>query len=351
MRYPYLDSLRGWAVCGVVLIHASQQIADLPPLLSSFAGFGFRGVQLFFIVSALTLFSVSDRANFNAARFYVHRFFRIAPMFYLAAIFYLAARAFGWMDFAPDGIRPLDVISTFLFVHGVVPEAINNVVPGGWSIYLLFPLALAFITSLRRSLMLPGFVIVLPGILLPMLGKVVQLDDPVMTYFLPFSFIANAPPFAVGIVLFFVLQKTARVARPGALGIVLPVGLFAAMCAFATFSEQIPLAELLFIPLLAAFAAIAACYQPPLIVNRPFSFLGEISFSLYLIHFAVLHYVALWLPASGQPAVDLGMVYFVTMAISSALALCTFTLVERPLIRQGRWLTRRKAAPLHPVSA
>jgi peptidoglycan/LPS O-acetylase OafA/YrhL len=52
-----------------------------------FTAYGARGVQLFYMVSAFTLLSVS-RQPFNARSFFIRRFFRIAPAFYIAMIAY-----------------------------------------------------------------------------------------------------------------------------------------------------------------------------------------------------------------------------------------------------------------------
>jgi peptidoglycan/LPS O-acetylase OafA/YrhL len=54
---------------------------------------------------------------------------------------------------------PADVVLSVLFLHALSPSAINNVVPGGWSIgvemvfYLLAPLAF-FLTQTRVRLVL-----------------------------------------------------------------------------------------------------------------------------------------------------------------------------------------------------
>jgi hypothetical protein len=51
----YIDALRGYAILGVIGVHASQSGAELAWPLQLLADQGARGVQLFFVVSALTL--------------------------------------------------------------------------------------------------------------------------------------------------------------------------------------------------------------------------------------------------------------------------------------------------------
>ena len=92
-KYDYIDSIRGFAIFGVVLVHSSQWVAPTSSILSSIAAQGARGVQLFFIASALTLFlSMASRKQQQEEMlilsFFNRRFFRIAPAFYLAIIAY-----------------------------------------------------------------------------------------------------------------------------------------------------------------------------------------------------------------------------------------------------------------------
>ncbi len=54
-KYAYIDALRGLAIFGVLLVHSSQQLKLDNTLLGSFLPLGARGVQLFYIASALTL--------------------------------------------------------------------------------------------------------------------------------------------------------------------------------------------------------------------------------------------------------------------------------------------------------
>lgn len=350
MRINSLDSLRGVAICGVVLIHSGQQIGNLDGPIGAFASFGFRGVQLFFIVSALTLCIVTRPDAFNARQFYTRRFFRIAPMFYIAIAFYLAARAFGWMDFAPNGIHPLDIASTILFMHGLVPTAINNVVPGGWSIaaeaifYALFPVVLTYITNIRRAFTLFSASFLL-ALCLGVLHKTGAPTDAAISDFMSFNFLRNAPAFAMGILVFFLLKPYIKPSESGSGNIgnnngkIISASIVIFAIAFAAISDKIPGSGLFFIPILGATTYAATRFNSPIFVNKPLSFFGEISFSLYLIHFAVLHYVSYIIPRTSSAILDLGSIYILTMLFSSFFAWLTYRIVEMPMIAVGRHLS------------
>jgi exopolysaccharide production protein ExoZ len=54
-HYAYIDALRGWAILGVIAFHVSQYFPGLEYPLRTVVGEGARGVQLFFVISALSL--------------------------------------------------------------------------------------------------------------------------------------------------------------------------------------------------------------------------------------------------------------------------------------------------------
>ena len=157
-RVPGLDSGRAIAVVSVVAVHLSFQFPHLPHWAKIVARMGQYGVQLFFVISAVTIFMTleADRARYASAgqivlRFYVKRFFRIAPLYYVAIVGY-GLMSWYTYTFQADHASILgphdtsDILLNLLFVHALSTSAINNVVPGGWSIgvemlfYLIAPL-------------------------------------------------------------------------------------------------------------------------------------------------------------------------------------------------------------------
>lgn len=90
IKYDYIDALRGWAILGVVLTHCNYQ--QLPSIGVNIMKSGGNGVQLFFVVSACTLWlSLTARKSEKGfiSNFFIRRIFRIAPLYYLAIIYYL----------------------------------------------------------------------------------------------------------------------------------------------------------------------------------------------------------------------------------------------------------------------
>lgn len=95
LHYRYIDALRGYAILLVMACHASQTRVQLGELGRTLLNQGARGVQLFFVASALTLSISWTSKNDGPLRFYIRRFFRIAPMFWLGIVVFVWLDGFG----------------------------------------------------------------------------------------------------------------------------------------------------------------------------------------------------------------------------------------------------------------
>ncbi len=62
-KLDYIDALRGLAILGVIMVHSISD-SNLPFIVERIFGQGARGVQLFYLASAFTLFlSFSNRID------------------------------------------------------------------------------------------------------------------------------------------------------------------------------------------------------------------------------------------------------------------------------------------------
>ena len=86
--YTFVDALRGIAILMVVLVHTQIYTPAASGRLATVVGAGARGVQLFFVISAFTLFSTSlqrfPKEPKPRRSFYLRRAFRILPLMALA---------------------------------------------------------------------------------------------------------------------------------------------------------------------------------------------------------------------------------------------------------------------------
>lgn len=137
-HYDFIDSLRAIAILGVIAVHTAQWAQPNSELLRRATAEGARGVQLFFVASAMTIFmSMKSRSALESApvrNYFIRRFLRIAPLFYFGIVLWLLLDGFAPRYWAPNGIDGYTVLLTATFLHGFHPETITSLVPGGWSI-------------------------------------------------------------------------------------------------------------------------------------------------------------------------------------------------------------------------
>lgn len=349
------------AVLAVMLVHTGQQVAGLPVRVAAITNAGAYGVHLFFVASAFTLFwSLHQRSRSEARpilNYFLRRFFRIAPPFWLAILFYVWWNGSGPRYWAPRGIGGLDVLATACFAHGWSPTMINSVVPGGWSIavemnfYVLVPVLFQRLTNLRRCVWF--FVACVAGqailnvamrpVFLRMLSDDEKyLADLMHTLWLP----TQLPVFAAGFALYYVLaphlvrgrdgaEPAPRVARPSGLMLLFAAGVLAEM--------WVAPPSTLWGSVFAVVAAGLALRPSRLLVNAFTRYLGDISYSGYLVHFAVLD-VALrvirhfFSAITRHPLPHLALLYAAVVLGSILVATATHRLIEEPARRLGRRL-------------
>ena len=218
-KYAYIDALRGYAVLFVITCHTGGMFHGLPYPLKKLTNFGWHGVQLFFLMSCITLMMswTSDKAKgiANAGDFMLRRFFRIAPMYYIAAVFYFLIER-------PDaGFDIKQALATIFFVNSWHPLLIPTVsdrwmvVPGGWSIgveftfYLLFPLIAAFVRSMRGALIFCAVALAFGTVANTTMTALLapHYEETAVRNFIYFWFPNQMPVFALGTILYFIILK------------------------------------------------------------------------------------------------------------------------------------------------
>lgn len=356
-RLDFIDSLRGWAVLGVIAVHSNALIFHQLPLpVQVISSAGARGVQLFFILSAFSLFYSLDRRKAKGDQsgyidFLARRFFRIGPMFYVAILIY----SFGLLSILYPQIYHLENYSTynilayFTFTHGFWPKYINNLVPGGWSIatemtfYLFVPLLFEKIRDLKGAiwffcLALAWFIfnsilIFQPRIFLP------EIWGNFRFFILPSQLIA----FALGIILYVLFNNKLHKYRYYSNQIFI-VGILTAIIMLVNGLYQTVLFS---IPLFLISWSLSI-RSMKLFVNRYMSFFGKISFSVYLLHFLIIPTVHSFIvraippPLNGWTASLLYVeIFVVATIIVIPFAYLGYILIERPGIAIGEKIIRK----------
>ena len=164
--FPVVDFLKGLSVLMVILFHIffavfflfkkdpdklQQFIESIPTWLSFVLTFD-KAVDIFFMLSAFllsyALFRVYDKQQFiHIRRFYLHRFFRIYPLFLVALLLY--------------GLGDIHKLMTegwysLLFIENIFSKGI---IPVQWSLsiemqfYLILPFLLLFLAKSSRPIL------------------------------------------------------------------------------------------------------------------------------------------------------------------------------------------------------
>jgi exopolysaccharide production protein ExoZ len=354
-RSHELDFLRGLAIVGVLAIHVSQTFPSGLRIVDFAFSSGWVGVNIFYFVSALTMCLMwTQRAGEShpTRKFYIRRFMRIAPLFWLAIPLYLALNGTGPSYDAPDGIGPVQVILTALFLHGFWPDSINSVVPGDWSIaaemtfYVVFPFLIASFGS-RRHLYLALAIVI-------NLFNVLVFKPQAFSFFVAYygtghegfvwnalhlSFLNQLPVFLAGCALFFAL-------RDGFTKSDAAMFLGWVVLAFVANRESISHEFNYLIINLVLAAFVFGCIRFA-VGWRPLEALGRNSYSMYLSHFAVIHVLhQLWPLADGLASLLIAAA--LTALITYLVSIATYRLIERRTQALAKHLTSEEcvSAPL-----
>ncbi len=363
-RFEWLDGLRAYAIIGVILVHSGQRVwvdgyaTGASIWLERISELGQYGVQLFFVISAITVFYTLGRFDFRPGEFggwLIKRYFRIAPLYYIAIAGYLLLGLLGnfLRSHSHKAVLPIftptDAIANFLFIQTWVEHANNNVVPGGWSIgvemmfYLIAPLCCFMVKQRGWG---PYFLSVLAvasvGISLVLAHGAIANN----TYFY-YWFPTQLPVILCGLVLCQICASWIFTEKSNPHGAtvtaqaVSPIAFVLAACCGPLLHWDDAFAPLL---LGVSFSGVAILARGPLrsaVTNRMAVWLGRLSYSIYIIHFAVLNFVGMVefkLPIlrSIPDLLTLALIILITLAVSIPFAILLRNAVEEPGIRLGR---------------
>ena len=338
-----IQFLRFVAASLVVFDHSAlsieQHIGALPVGISYVAGFGGIGVHIFFVISGFimvyTSFSKEGRA-FDAPKFLLRRFIRIFPIYWIYACLYLFIHQSILNGYA---LSVKDTIYSLLLLPGYSPLIIGP----GWTLsyelyfYLCFGIFMMLGLSLGLTAMSLFFLVsIAGGLALANSGEFFHLA----TSTLLLEFLAGA-----WIAYFFV--SGTRLGKFSA-----DILLYSAVAVFlvslgygyhrlpSMLSWGIPSALLI---TGSVFRERAAGVTRPV---RRLSFLGDSSYSLYLLHLLVIDLLIT------------AIIPFYRISISTNVALCLtlipvcvvvahllFLLVERRLVESLQFRTRNLLTP------
>jgi peptidoglycan/LPS O-acetylase OafA/YrhL len=357
-----LDTLRGYAILGVIFYHCAY-FSGWNRFGVAFTEAGAFGVQLFFMVSAFTIFMTLERSvsreTAPVRSFFIRRLFRIVPMFWLGIILYsfIPGREHYYSDWK---IGASYYFLTAALQHGWHPNYINTVVPGGWSIgieatfYIIAPwlffwiknwwTALGFfLATLVLYLSANTCVHLLQAHQLIFKGMLPDLSRRFMHQWFP----SQLPVFACGIFAYRTLKAMPETMRSKRNGLLVLAAAVMFLFSVVGISDHRLIPTQVFFALGFLLLVVAlAIYPLRLLVNPAICGLGRISYSCYLMHFGIMlalmpqfsFFSRLFFSHSLKAYVVL---FGATVVLTVLVSLITYNVIEQPFIRLGAYLAHR----------
>jgi peptidoglycan/LPS O-acetylase OafA/YrhL len=365
IRLEFLDTLRGLAACYVVLYHMvllPKPNLAVPVWADKFAHTGGTGVTLFFLVSAFSLFYTMPLRLAKpkpVVGFYMHRFFRIAPLFYFIIIATIIR------DKILFGAKHThrEILSSVFFVFNLDPLGQQGFVWASWTIgvemlfYVVFPVIYFRTKNIYSAISwVIGFLI---------LWQVVQLglDYSPLTpqqhdSIVQWSVFRHFPIFAMGAVIFYLVKSHIEnphpVDRTDQGHMLLLLGVFGYMALLNGWLPDVFGLSYYWQGVIYGLLLTGLCLAPlKIIVNRITEHLGKVSYSLYLVHPTVVYlliptYQRVYKHVHTASAAMI-LCYAMTLAIVLLISEFTFRLVEEPGIKLGKIVYRKWVAGTTPA--
>jgi peptidoglycan/LPS O-acetylase OafA/YrhL len=319
---PALDGVRGLAITSVVALHATGWPRD-----------GSLGVDLFFVLSGflITTLLLQERAasgTISFRAFYRRRAARLLPgLFLMLGVYMIATR----------GAHALAVLFAVTYTTNIASVIDPGIVPFSlghlWSLaqeeqfYLLWPPLLFLIIRVRPTLLTRIIGLLILAVVVEKLALLATGAGLDRIYLAPDT---HADPILVGCLFgaLFTAGSAPKLGRFGPVALVGVVGLVVSAQWLPFLHAANPLRTIFAIA--SGFLVLAAVEGSRPLAIRPLVFLGQISYSLYLVHVPIL--IAMQAAVGGGHPWRTGPAVVAAIAAASA----SFYFVERPLRRRLR---------------
>lgn len=340
-----LHSLRGIAALAIIAFHlAPVGEITLPNGLNFIARYFGSGVTMFFVISGFSLFhsTVPNTGRENWLRiFYLKRFFRIAPLFYAMLLVYIG------LYYRLAGSKPVmgDLLVNLTFMYNFFPGKHESMVMAGWPIsiemifYSMVPMLILFITSWRRALIL---VVLFAG--LSSYSMNFFADSAIYPKSYAYMHVMTQSIAIVVGIFFYQISKNINVnnALAGYVWLAVAALGFWMFHAWGSHYALIRESTVLLLSLICGALLLSQLYYSVgLITNKPMVNLGELSYSIYLLHplvIVALRPVYKIITGSLSPLPVYIACYLLTVLTVLPLAFITYNFIEIKGITLGRKL-------------
>ncbi|HHK4128746.1 TPA: acyltransferase family protein [Enterobacter roggenkampii] len=358
---PQLTWLRGIAALLVIVSHCVRTTEspyssiDSPSdiILFNSLDLGSFAVTLFFCLSGATLYlnHKNDKTLADTASFIVKRIFRIYPAFIFAILAYVLlgniyVEWYGepkgiWIDSIALPYSSVDVFTHLFLLYDLIgnPYIINGAfwsLPVEFRYYLLFPVALFL---MRKS----GPTSVMALALLLACSVYFMPWKPSMPHFFLLS-----PSFFGGMLAAYLYERNGKPLKYSLLIIILSLVLASLVWMFR---DDLPNQykalryynfNILLCIIIVYFSLRTNVINYSMKIRSALGFLGNVSYSLYLLHQLVLTFVFIICMKIGITGdAKILFIFPITVAVSLLFAWASYKFIEKPGVRLGRYIIER----------
>ncbi|MGG4265241.1 acyltransferase family protein [Peribacillus simplex] len=372
-RYEEFDSLRGLAALIVLIGHylmvypsyANYQYDSNSPYmiylfketpLRLFFSSGNESVILFFVLSGFVLYLSVNSAKFHYSTYLIKRVFRIyIPYLVAISVAILAKRLLSHIDlpFITDWFNkswttldtPSLLLEHLLFIGQFNTDAYNNVI---WSlvhemrISIIFPvLVLLFIQRKLKYSLLWLFVLIFSStVCLYLFGSSVDITSVILSFHYSTLFLMGAILAKYRHTLFAYTLKMKKTVKTSWLMWAILCFMYEGIIGEVDFLNNYIFRDYVVSCGVCIFITMSVSSQKvsTLLRSRMLTFLGKISYSLYLYHLISL-FSFMYLFYNKLPT---GLILIFSFFFSFLLSSVAYRFVEKPSMRLGSYFTRNK---------
>ena len=299
-RIKWVDSLKGIAMLGIVVIHAGGSALD--GIWGKIGNAGHFGVQMFFLISAFLAWTSLGK-GISYQTWIKKKLLRLLPLFYVAyTVALIVSLAMGGSFSAPSFIVHI------LGIWGLFPEYHNGLM-AEWYLgalilfYIIAPGIHKFVNNIGRALVFFFLTVVFSESFNYIASSIFAskvADYNYLSYFGNTSLWYQFPTLAIGIILYYVIIGLGKleVADSGCevrlLSSVTMICIALILLAGIVMNKNYTWGFDIYICTTFAFGIIAASqyiFAVPIISNRVFMIIGKYSYPVYLFHYTLIRVI------------------------------------------------------------
>lgn len=358
-RIDSFDALKGLAIMGVMLIHSGNNVPrDLSAIPEAIISCGNRGVQIFFLISAILIYkSLSSFYSIQVGEkqcilmWYKKRFLRLIPLYWLTNTAILIR-----MGMTPTyasgthGVTIFTYITNYLFLHGFYPWHINaisnNWYIGTLAIFMFIaPVCFKIINNIWKA----GLAFAFSLIVKTMISQTIATWDfgadtyVWREYWEGFSIFKQLPVLFIGIIVYFILfqyevhlfLKNFFVDKCGKCGAKIIFYFCFILSGVLIMKEVVSYANIyVFSVTFALIIILLFCFPTRIVSNKIYSFIGKYSYGIYLFHPLILGRINAFISKYTEDALcNIVLSVFITLAICLAASVMLTVFFEEPIIK------------------